>query len=298
MNRRRLLQSGIPEGFVDLGLPSGLLWAQGNIVKNGNKYSIGEETDYGTYFSWGNVDGHNDDEGYLFTETAYNSSPGRSLTADIAPNDAAHDAALARLGSPWHLPTKENFQELLDYTDREWTTINGVAGWKFMKKTDHSVYAFFPAAGYIDHYALRSRGSMGVYWSSTFDTYVGGDDYAYYLDYDMFDAFLQTNYFYRGFGFSVRPVISGDGTYRFTFNSYMIYVYDNDSRPHTSFTPNTDIWVVLHNPDYDNTSYMVIGEFKAGVSYPVLTQDRSRYYLIDDTNKEIIISDSNLVIDD
>lgn len=39
------------EDFVDLGLPSGLKWARGNIIMNGSKYKIGEETDYGAYVS-------------------------------------------------------------------------------------------------------------------------------------------------------------------------------------------------------------------------------------------------------
>lgn len=163
--------------FVDLGLPSGKKWAVGNIISDGNGgYKVGEETDYGAYFSWGNIVPHFSANGSTFDDSydfgtsnsgPYASTPGASLGANIPTNDAQHDAALALLGSPWHLPTKEDFQELYDNTDNEWTTINGVAGRKFMKKTDHSVYVFFPAAGRGYGTSLNSRGSYGRYWSGS-----------------------------------------------------------------------------------------------------------------------------------
>jgi uncharacterized protein (TIGR02145 family) len=154
--------------YVDLGLPSGMLWAKGNLIKDSEgNYAIGDETDWGTYVSWGNIVGHNEGEGYDFSDTNYNSTPGYSVAANIPSNDAAHDIALATLGTPWRMPTKENFRELYDNTDREWTTINGVNDWKFMKKTDHSVFVFFPAAGNYNGTSLGNRGSSGNYWSSS-----------------------------------------------------------------------------------------------------------------------------------
>ena len=192
-----------PEGAVDLGLPSGLLWRNRNVGAN-------SETDYGDYFSWGNITGHKStngstfDDGYDFGTSnsgPYASTPGKSLTGNIASNDSAHDAALANLGSGWHMPTKENFKELYDNTDNEWTTINGVAGRKFMKKSDHSVYVFFPAAGYGYGTSLDYRGSRGFYWSASFYD----SDYAFYLIFNSSDVYPQ-NYNYRYLGFSVRAV--------------------------------------------------------------------------------------------
>jgi hypothetical protein len=89
------------------------------------------------------------------------------LTGDI-PTNATYDAARALLGGYWKMSTKEDFQELYDNTDREWTAINGVNGWKFMKKTDHSVFVFFPAAGYYNSTSLNYRGTYGYSWSSSF----------------------------------------------------------------------------------------------------------------------------------
>jgi uncharacterized protein (TIGR02145 family) len=182
-----------------------LKWAQGNLVKDSQgNYSIGEETDWGTYVSWGNIIGHNEGEGYDFSDTNYNSTPGHSVAANIPSNDAAHDIALATLGTPWHLPTKENFQELYDNTDSEWVADyngTGVAGRKFMKKSDHSVYVFFPASGRYNGTSLGNRGTNGYYLSASFYD----STYAYLLDFHSSVVSPQgSNSRYRGF--TVRPV--------------------------------------------------------------------------------------------
>ena len=201
-------------GFVDLGLPSGKKWAVGNIVSDGNGgYKVGEETDFGAYFSWGNIVPHFSANGSTFDDSydfgtsnsgPYASTPGASVGANIPTNDAQHDAALALLGSPWHLPTKEDFQELYDNTDNEWVADfngTGVAGRKFMKKTDHSVYVFFPAAGYGYGTSLLNRGSNGRYWSGSWYS----ADRAYNLSFNSSSVNPQ-NYYYRCYGLSVRAV--------------------------------------------------------------------------------------------
>ena len=201
-----MMSAAAGEEFVDLGLPSGLLWAKGNLIKNGTtgEYAIGNETDWGTYVSWGNIIGHNESEGYNFSDANYNSTPGHSVAANIPSNDAAHDIALATLGTPWHLPTKEDFQELYDNTDSEWVADyngTGVAGRKFMKKSDHSVYVFFPASGFYNGTSLSSRGTGGYYWSASFYSAT----YAYNLIFDSSFVYPQSLN-YRRNGLTVRPV--------------------------------------------------------------------------------------------
>lgn len=193
--------------FIDLGLPSGTKWAKGNIVPDGNGgYKVGAETDYGAYFSWGNIvphfssNGSSFDDGYSFNDANYNASPGASLTGNIASNDATHDAALALLGSPCRMPTKAEFVELRNNTDYEWTTISGVTGGKFMKKTDHSVYVFFPAGG-EGSYGSVNKGGDGSYQSSTFYS----SNHNYYLYFYNGDSYPET-WSVRFAGRSVRAV--------------------------------------------------------------------------------------------
>lgn len=204
--------------IVDLGLPSGCKWAKGNIVSDGNGgYKVGEETDYGAYFSWGNVTPHFSSNGSTFddaydwgmsnTSSPYSGSAGASISytsqhkgRDYTAN-TTNDAARACLGGSWQVPTAAQFQELYDNTDNEWTTISGVKGRKFMKKTDHSVYVFFPAAGDGYMTSLYDRGSDGIYWSSSlYDANRG-----YNLNFNSSSVNTQ-NGSMRCIGYSVRAV--------------------------------------------------------------------------------------------
>lgn len=160
---------------VDLGLS--VKWANMNV-------GASSPTDYGLYFMWGDVAGHpgantsgTATDGFSFDWANYkwySSGDGQKFTrytgSDYTELLSADDAATACWGSGWRMPTKTEMQELVNNTDQEWTTIDGVAGRKFMKKTDHSVYIFLPAAGYRDGASFRSQGSGGYYWSSALGT--------------------------------------------------------------------------------------------------------------------------------
>ena len=200
--RRRLLsQDADPKPYVDLGLSSGTLWAKGNLVKNGTEYAIGEETDFGTFVSWGNIDGHNGDEGYGFSSTNYKSTAGNSLTGNISANDADHDICLARLGAHWRLPTRMHFKELYDETYHEWTTLNGVGGIKFENKNNRSKFIFFPYTGHYIDTKLEYPDSYGDCWSSSYKD----SSTAYCLEFTSGGIYIPS-YKTRYRGFTVRPI--------------------------------------------------------------------------------------------
>lgn len=194
---------------IDLGLPSGLKWANMNVGAES------EEED-GAYFSWGNIEPHFPTSASSFspytwggsnTGSPYKDTPGASIpftsqtkNADYSA-DSGYDAARELFGGSWRMPTATEFKELYDNTDNEWTTINGVNGRKFMKKTDHSVYVFFPAAGYGSNTSLSSRGSVGNYWSSSL---YSADNGYYLLSSSSYIVPQSRNY--RYYGCSVRAV--------------------------------------------------------------------------------------------
>lgn len=157
-----------PTGFVDLALPSGLLWCEHN---------VGAATPYehGLYFSWGNVIGHAEGSGYDFSDAVYAETPGAALTGNIPVNNT-YDAARHNMGAPSRLPTSGEFQELYNNCDSEWTDEDGVAGLRFTSRINGNSI-FFPASGYYDGTSLNRRGSLGHYWSSSYSSAT----YAYFL---------------------------------------------------------------------------------------------------------------------
>ena len=177
-----------PSGFVDLGLPSGLLWCEHN---------IGAATPYehGLYFSWGNVIGHAEGSGYNFDQTTYDGTPGAALSGNI-PVNTTYDAARHNMGAPCRLPTVGEFQELNNNCDSEWTDEDGVAGRRFTSRRNGNSI-FFPASGYYNGTSLFHRGSYGYYWSASL--------YSATLAYDL-------NFYASG----VNPANSSSRRYGFT----------------------------------------------------------------------------------
>ena len=175
---------------IDLGLPSGLKWAAGNLGAD-------KETDPGLYYMWGETEGHEKDSGYEFTSANYTAKGLNAISKNLT---LAQDAANVRLGGDWRMPTRAEFDELYNNTNVTWTTINGVNGSKFTNKTDASKYIFMPAAGWYDGSTFRNWGSCGGYWSSTFDN----SSYAYRFNSNS--SVLSTFVDNRYDGWSVRGV--------------------------------------------------------------------------------------------
>ena len=190
--------------YVDLGLPSGLLWATCN---------VGADTPegYGDYFAWGETQpkDYYDWSTYQYCMGSYNtmtkycnnSSYGYNGFTDnlttLLPED---DAATANWGDGWRMPTQEEFQELLDNTIHTWTTQNGVNGRLFTSANGNSL--FLPAAGCRWGSGLYDVGSYGDYWSSSLYTGLPGDAWGFYFD----SGYYFVDYYYRYYGQSVRPV--------------------------------------------------------------------------------------------
>ena len=181
-----------PDGFIDLALPSGVLWADKN---------IGASTPYehGLYFSWGNVTGHAEGSGYDFSDAVYAQTDGAALTGNI-PTNNTYDMARHNMGSPCRLPTVGEFQELHNNCDSEWTDEDGVPGRRWTSRINGNS-VFFPASGHYSGATLYFRGSSGNYWSSSYIS----ETYACSLSFGSGSVYPAYNDS-RRLGFSVRAV--------------------------------------------------------------------------------------------
>lgn len=199
-----------PVEYVDLGLPSGLKWAKCNLGASkpsepGDHYAWGE-TDPKAEYTWATykwMQAGQSEAKYITKYTIADGETGGiwydSSGAFIGDNKtalvAADDAATAKLGSPWRMPTIDEFQELIDKCTWTWTTQDGVNGYQVDGPNGNAI--FLPA-GYLVIGSYRA----GYYWSSSLST--TESDCAYSLDLNSDRYFIARTY--RYFGCTVRPV--------------------------------------------------------------------------------------------
>lgn len=205
--------------FVDLGLPSGTLWARGNIVKDSQgNYSIGAPEDTGCYFSWGNIVGYNADEigsnegQYSFTNANYQLTSGydaredMSLGTSLASNDAEHDAAVARLGNGWHMCNRLDYVELFDSNNctLSLTTVNGVDGILITSNRNNNTL-FMPVSGYYEGITKTQNTYVYIWGTTVYSTWNG-----YYLSFCIRTASTTVNISQNAkcyTGIPIRPVL-------------------------------------------------------------------------------------------
>ena len=179
-------KSGVPTGWVacaavDLGLPSGRLWASYNLGADapeapGDYFAWGEtavkaEYDWSTY-KWCNI--------YQDKLTRYcpmdrtdnwGGSGDPDGKSDFMDYNYADDAARKALGGKWRVPATDDWQELKDNCSKKWQNVNGMGGIRFTATNGNSI--FFPAAGcMIALVGLIGRSSNGnngngYYWCSS-----------------------------------------------------------------------------------------------------------------------------------
>ena len=194
--------------YVDLGLPSGTLWAACNV-------GASKPSESGLYFQWGDTNGYAKDQvgrgdgekkfaddwsDYkwdivgLFTKYT-------TLCESLELED---DAANANMGGDWHMPSPEQIQELIDNTTSTWATLeDGVKGMAFISKKDKSKFIFIPAAGYAKEGFVNDSGTDGFIWSSALSTVYIIDGQFLFFSSDGIELYCGD----RGNGFSVRGVI-------------------------------------------------------------------------------------------
>lgn len=186
--------------YIDLGLPSGTLWASCNIgalnpEECGGYYAWGETEEKSEYsrenYKW--CDGGN-------TITKYCSDSNYGTVDNSVVLDAEDDVALCRWGGNWRMPTTDEQQELFDNCVWNYGELNGVDGyWVTSKSNGKSL--FLPAAGCRQGKEIRYCGIFGYYWSGALC-----NDNCSAHTIRFYDNHIYQDEYGRSMGFSVRPV--------------------------------------------------------------------------------------------
>lgn len=200
--------------YIDLGLPSGTLWAKSLIgAINGNT----AESWYGNYYAWGEIETktnydqstykHVNGSENTLTKYCNMSNYGyNGYTDNLKILELTDDVAHSEFGGDWHMPDSKLLYELILYTDNEWVEnyndIEGLNGRVFTSKVNGNTL-FIPAAGYRYGSDINVVGSGCALWSSSLG--LGSPDRACYLGFNSFS--IDMSCYDRFFGFSVCPVL-------------------------------------------------------------------------------------------
>ena len=167
---------------INLGLSVG--WATTNI-------NATNPQDQGTVCSWGDAYGTNTSQ-----SSSYNSN------VNIIAGDATYDIATRTLGSRWHIPTKEEWNELFTNCTLTTETVDGVKGVRATAKNGNSI--FLPCYDYTyGTYTTVSTNSGGRYWSSTA---YGGRAYHTIINVNSSSPYNSWDYNYKYYKMCIRPV--------------------------------------------------------------------------------------------
>ena len=208
---------------VDLGLPSGTLWADHNIGATNPE-------DYGDYYSWGETATKEtyDWSTYFDTNDGGNTFEKYNHNGGLTELETSDDVASQTWGGKWQMPTQAMIEELKSQCYWVWTTtyngksVNGYIVYKAKSDTDKGVkvysdgtpssdydvasdpHLFLPAAGYRQGSELNNAGLNGYYWSRSLDLKASVNAYNLYFRSNLVLDYCTSS---RDCGFAVRPVV-------------------------------------------------------------------------------------------
>lgn len=156
--------------YVDLGLPSGTKWATMNIgAKDAKKL--------GNMYSWGETSGFNNGKrDFSWNTYKYCKSSSDALTKynygktdNKKELDLSDDVAYTEWGSRWRIPSREQFEELLDSKNCSFEYVSSsnetdTSGYLIKSKRNGKTI-FLPAAGCISGTEFKSMNVQGYYWT-------------------------------------------------------------------------------------------------------------------------------------
>ena len=220
---------------VDLGLPSGTLWHKYNLDVDSNQLSKPKNW-YGKYYAWGELEGNKTDKGGWITFEYYNykfENESELITkycnksycglngftdnlTQLLPEDDAAYQNKKLYNFKFHIPTKEQCEELINCTKNYWVNnydpnklvhnpkndggIKGLNGYIFEGNRNT---IFIPAAGYY-YYKIGNVGLACLLWTSSLD--LDNPSRAYYLAFNSDSIGFYSSKRYDGL--SIRPVIN------------------------------------------------------------------------------------------
>ena len=220
----------VGQARVDLGLPSGTLWAEMNVGST-------TPSDPGSYFAWGET---TTKSSYTWASLKYcnngSSSSFSKYTTAGAELSTSDDAAYSVMGSSWKTPSSSELQELIDLCTIESTTIDGQAGYLMTGPNGNTI--FLPKNGYKYASSINDGGNCAEYWSRTLS-----DDIGWANELHIGTTGSNITGFSRQYGVGVRPVAANKASRTIataiSMSSTLSLAKGNSSTITVTFTPSS-----------------------------------------------------------
>ena len=202
--------------YVDLGLPSGTLWAKTNV-------GASSPEDYGDYFAWGETTPKENydlttykwfaiinENVYHLTKYGVKSYLYNEFVDGKTVLDSEDDAATANWGAGWCMPSKDQYEELYLYCRKSWTTCNGVKGMLF-ESLNTGASLFLPAGGCrceeeLYNPSLYDVEKSGWYWTCELYTLYSYEAHCLNISSIVYEGSDPVMFIFRDFGLTVRAV--------------------------------------------------------------------------------------------
>ena len=154
--------------WVDLGLPSGILWA---------KYNVGATSpeEYGDYYAWGEV---TPKQKYSAANYLYYTKENGEYSGSFIGNDISgteYDAAHVNWGNGARMPNKSEAEELVKYCNWKHHTYNGVGGGLITGPNNNSIVLPF-AGGFYNNQLWQDPLNSALFWTSQPYNYANNTD--------------------------------------------------------------------------------------------------------------------------
>lgn len=187
---------------VDLGLPSGLKWAEYNI-------GASKPEDFGNYFAWGEIESKanyswqnykfrlegNDANTIKFSK--YCTRSVRGIIDKKETLEPCDDAATSKWGKKWRIPTSADWEELKSNCIWKWEE----TGFRITSKVNGNSI-FLPAAEYSGGFLSANDKQTGYYWTSGVQSFYLVYAYCLVFNFDSINVTTGDRYT----GFTIRPV--------------------------------------------------------------------------------------------
>jgi hypothetical protein len=198
--------------MVDLGLPSGTLWAECNLGAM-SRY------DMGNYYAWGEIKGFDDGKNSFSWKnyrwcsgspdklTKYCTRKSHGKVDNKKTLEAADDLAKSSFGYFYSIPTREDWEELRTCCTWMWRVDDNFV----LVRGPNGNNIILPMTGYRSGLNIYDCGTEGQYWSSTLDESSPEDAWYFHVK-NAKGVPNSMNSYYRCQGRSIRPVMHNIGT--------------------------------------------------------------------------------------